>query len=45
MRQAIQTREGQISRLAYEDALTALPNRVQFRLRLQTALPSGHPTC
>ena len=43
MRQAIQTREGQISRLAYEDALTALPNRVQFRLHLQTALQRARP--
>ncbi|WP_306564859.1 bifunctional diguanylate cyclase/phosphodiesterase [Aquabacterium sp.] len=52
MRQAIQTRESQISRLAYEDALTALPNRVQFRLHLQAALqhardtrPHGGGTC
>lgn len=38
MRQAIQTRESQISRLAFEDPLTALPNRMQFRQQLQDVL-------
>jgi diguanylate cyclase (GGDEF)-like protein len=31
MRQAVQTRETQIRRLAYWDTLTGLPNRIQFR--------------
>lgn len=50
MRQAIQSRETQISRLAYEDPLTALPNRMQFRQQLQdllqqadTASPDNSP--
>ncbi|WP_245503682.1 bifunctional diguanylate cyclase/phosphodiesterase [Aquabacterium lacunae] len=38
MRQAIQAREGQIRRLAYEDALTELPNREQFRHDLRQAI-------
>lgn len=35
MRQAIQAREGEIRRLAYQDALTDLPNREQFRTDLR----------
>lgn len=35
---AIQDREGQILRLAYEDPLTGLPNRVAFTRRLTEAL-------
>jgi diguanylate cyclase (GGDEF)-like protein len=42
MRQAIQARETQISRLAYEDPLTALPNRLQFRQKLQETLQRIH---
>jgi diguanylate cyclase (GGDEF)-like protein len=38
MRQAIQTREGEIRRLAFQDALTDLPNREQFRHDLRHAL-------
>ena len=38
MRQAIQTREGEIRRLAYQDALTDLPNREQFRHDLRQAI-------
>ena len=35
MRQAIQAREGEIRRLAYQDSLTDLPNREQFRSDLR----------
>ncbi len=38
MRQAIQSREGEIRRLAYQDALTDLPNREQFRHDLRQAI-------
>ena len=38
MRQAIQAREGEIRRLAYQDALTDLPNREQFRTDLRQAI-------
>jgi diguanylate cyclase (GGDEF)-like protein len=38
MRQAIQVREGEIRRLAYQDTLTDLPNREQFRDDLRQAL-------
>ncbi len=38
MRQAIQAREGEIRRLAYQDALTDLPNREQFRHDLRQAI-------
>ena len=38
MRLAIQTREGEIRRLAYQDALTDLPNREQFRHDLRQAI-------
>jgi diguanylate cyclase (GGDEF)-like protein len=38
MRQAIQAREGEIRRLAFQDALTDLPNREQFRHDLRHAL-------
>ncbi len=38
MRQAIQAREGEILRLAYQDALTDLPNREQFRHDLRQAI-------
>ena len=38
MRKAIQTREGEIRRLAYQDALTDLPNREQFRHDLRQAI-------
>ncbi|MGE5453043.1 MAG: EAL domain-containing protein [Acidobacteriota bacterium] len=38
MRQAIQAREGEIRRLAYQDALTDLPNREQFRTDLRHAM-------
>ncbi|WP_290872808.1 EAL domain-containing protein [Aquabacterium sp.] len=38
MRQGIQAREGEIRRLAYQDALTGLPNREQFRHDLRQAI-------
>ena len=38
MRLAIQAREGEIRRLAYQDALTGLPNREQFRHDLRQAI-------
>jgi diguanylate cyclase (GGDEF)-like protein len=38
MRQAIQAREGEIRRLAFQDALTDLPNREQFRHDLRAAI-------
>jgi diguanylate cyclase (GGDEF)-like protein len=38
MRQGIQAREGEIRRLAYQDALTDLPNREQFRHDLRQAI-------
>ena len=38
MRQAIQTREGEIRRLAYQDSLTDLPNREQFRHDLRQSI-------
>ncbi len=38
MRQAIQARESEILRLAYQDALTDLPNREQFRHDLRQAI-------
>lgn len=38
MRQGIARREGEILRLAYEDGLTALPNRTMFLERLNQAL-------
>ncbi|HET8869048.1 MAG TPA: diguanylate cyclase, partial [Aquabacterium sp.] len=38
MRQAIQAREGEIRRLAYQDSLTDLPNREQFRSDLRQAI-------
>ncbi|MDE2078328.1 MAG: EAL domain-containing protein [Burkholderiales bacterium] len=38
MRQAIQAREGEIRRLAYQDSLTDLPNREQFRADLRQAI-------
>lgn len=38
MRQAIQAREGEIRRLAYQDSLTDLPNREQFRTDLRQAI-------
>ena len=47
MRQAIQHREGEIRRLAYQDKLTDLPNREQFRDDLRQtmarALQAGQP--
>ncbi|MBI5926728.1 MAG: EAL domain-containing protein [Aquabacterium sp.] len=42
MRQAIQAREGEIRRLAYQDALTDLPNREQFRHDLRQAIQKAH---
>ncbi len=42
MRQAIQAREGEIRRLAYQDALTDLPNREQFRHDLRQAIAKAH---
>ena len=41
MRQAIQAREGEIRRLAYQDSLTDLPNREQFRTDLRQAIVSA----
>ena len=38
MRVALQTRAREVRRLAYEDPLTDLPNRAQFRLDLRAAL-------
>ncbi|WP_201748113.1 putative bifunctional diguanylate cyclase/phosphodiesterase [Aquabacterium fontiphilum] len=38
MRQAVQAREGEIRRLAFQDALTDLPNREQFRHDLRQAI-------
>ncbi len=38
MRVALQTRAREVRRLAYEDPLTDLPNREQFRLDLRAAL-------
>lgn len=38
MRQGIARREGEILRLAYEDGLTALPNRTMFMERLNQSL-------
>ncbi|MES2089736.1 MAG: EAL domain-containing protein [Pseudomonadota bacterium] len=38
MRLAIQTREGEIRRLAYQDSLTDLPNREQFRHDLRQSI-------
>ena len=38
MRQAIQSREGEIRRLAFQDNLTGLPNREQFRHDLRQAI-------
>ncbi|MDE2401119.1 MAG: EAL domain-containing protein [Burkholderiales bacterium] len=38
MRQAIQTREAEIRRLAYQDSLTDLPNREQFRHDLRQSI-------
>lgn len=38
MRRGISRREEQISRLAYRDALTGLPNRILFNDRLRTAI-------
>ncbi|MGC4061989.1 MAG: EAL domain-containing protein [Aquabacterium sp.] len=42
MRQAIQAREGEIRRLAYQDALTDLPNREQFRHDLRQAIAKAN---
>lgn len=42
MRQAIQAREGEIRRLAYQDALTDLPNREQFRHDLRQAIQKSN---
>jgi diguanylate cyclase (GGDEF)-like protein len=42
MRQAIQAREGEIRRLAYQDALTDLPNREQFRHDLRQAIAKSN---
>ena len=48
MRQAIQAREGEIRRLAFQDALTDLPNREQFRhdlrLSIKQAAADGRPS-
>ena len=38
MRQAVQARDGEVRRLAYEDALTKLPNREKFRILLRQAI-------
>src|SRR5262249_54839757 len=38
MREGIAAREAQISRLAYEDGLTALPNRALFQRRVDETL-------
>jgi len=38
MREGISAREAQISRLAYEDSLTTLPNRALFQQRVDEAL-------
>lgn len=42
MRQAMREREAQVRRLAYEDGLTGLPNREQFRVDLRTAITRAH---
>jgi len=42
MRQAIQAREGEIRRLSYQDALTDLPNREQFRHDLRQAIAKSN---
>lgn len=42
MRQSIMLREKRISRLAYVDSLTDLPNRTHFIERLAVALAQGH---
>lgn len=42
MRQSIMLREKRISRLAYVDTLTGLPNRTHFMERLAIALSRGH---
>ncbi len=42
MRLAIKSREGEIRRLAYQDALTDLPNREQFRHDLRQAIERHH---
>lgn len=42
MRGAIASREQQISRLAYVDTLTTLPNRTRFMEALALAIASGH---
>ncbi len=44
MRQAIQAREGEIRRLAFQDALTDLPNREQFRHDLRVAMVQAATT-
>jgi diguanylate cyclase (GGDEF)-like protein len=41
MREGIAAREAQISRLAYEDTLTTLPNRALFQQRVEAALQDG----
>ena len=38
MRLAVREREAQVHRLAYEDSLTGLPNREQFRVNLRDAV-------
>lgn len=38
MRKAVREREAQVRRLAYEDGLTGLPNREQFRVDLRNAI-------
>ena len=38
MRQAVRTRDADVRRLAYEDALTKLPNREKFRSLLRQAI-------
>ncbi len=45
MRDGIARREQEISRLAYWDSLTGLPNRVRFTIELNAALASGEAGC
>jgi diguanylate cyclase (GGDEF)-like protein len=45
MQGGIARREQEISRLAYWDTLTGLPNRVRFTVQLNAALATGVPGC
>ncbi len=44
MRQAVQERDEQVRRLAYEDELTQLPNREQFRADLRDVIAAARET-